>query len=164
MTTARVKHRRQPTVATTLCKYCHEPIARRRGAMMNHLLTCEAAPGPESEGELPAGTILGQGTGAPRKTKWTRSKFLEAYPQSGWRELIPPRNQRIEALGQVFIVMAGVPIKLPAIHYDIYMQSLASDRDITSPRQPSDYYSRTVPYEGATGLQIVGVGPLREER
>ena len=155
--------KRNLSIATTPCRYCGEPVARRRGAMMNHLLICDKAPGPESEGALPAGTILGQGTGSPRKTKWTRSKFLEAYPQSGWREIIPPRNQRIEVLGQVFHVTAGVPTKLPPIHYDIFMESLASDRDITSPRQPSDLMGRSVPYEGATGLQIVGIGPLRED-
>ena len=125
-----------------------------------HILVCEKAPSRADEGAMPAGTVVDQGTGAPRKIRWTWSELEKHYPRSTWKTFISPINQRIEWNRLVVIVAAGQESTIPPIHYDILMESIKSDRDISSPRQPSDYRGRSVPYEGVSGVMVVGMGTV----
>lgn len=148
---------------TKLCDYCGEPFMVAFGRWSQHMATCTQKPGFEDEGALEPGTIMDRGTGAPRKKRWTASDMLKAYPKEGWRKFIPSRSCPVTVNGLRIYLQEGVEIACPSIFYDVYMDSVRSDRDITSPRQASDLYRRAVPYDKDSGLLVLaGQGLLKD--
>ena len=148
---------------TRPCRFCGEEVTVYFGRLVEHEKVCPARPTFETEGELPPGTIMDRGTGAPRKKRWTASDMLKAYPKEGWKKFVPSRSCPVTVNGLRIYLQEGVEISCPSIFYDVYMESVRSDRDISSPRQPSDVYRRSVPYERDSGLLVVGQGLPRPE-
>lgn len=150
------------TVITKPCQYCGTEQPTAFGLLIKHEALCLARPAFEDEGNLPAGTIMDRGSGAPRKKRWTASDMIKAYPKEGWKKFIPSRSCPVTINGLRIYLQEGVEISCPSIFYDVFMESIRSDRDITSPRQASDIYSRAVPYDRDSGLLNVGRGLPRE--
>lgn len=142
-TATKVRRRKQQGIEI-LCKQCGKMVnSLGMSAHLQH--TCESSlPLDQNEASLPAGTIVGRGTGAPRKLPWTRVKFLEAYPEDTWEEFVPLRNQRVQVLGRVFYLWAGEPQRIPSIVKDVFMDSYKNDQNLL---------------RDATTEQV-GVGPL----
>ncbi len=139
-------------VKTSPCRYCGEAIPRTRGAMGAHVQNfCPKAPTRHDVGDMPPGTITGEGTGNPEKKPWSKADFQAAYPESGWVEYTPLRSQRCETLGQVWYFVEGVTVMCPSIFRDLHMASWKSDRNINQARQVGD-----------TPVPVVGRGALNE--
>lgn len=148
--------------ASRPCQYCGTLQPTAFGLLVKHEALCPQKPTFESEGDLPPGTVMDRGSGAPRKKRWTATDMIKAYPKEGWKTFIPIRTCPVTVNGLRIYLQQGVEIRCPSIFYDVYWASVQADRDITSARQSSDIYSRAVPYDRDSGLLVVGQGLPRE--
>lgn len=164
MAKAPTKRKRVPRqVGEKPCQYCGDPVRATASAMRYHIQrVCEKAPAKSDEGELPPGTIVDRGTGAPRKIPWTVESMKKLYPQEGWVLITPPRTQKVTVNGLSVDFVAGNTVKAPSIFVDVFWDSWRSDGNILAPRQATDEQKRALPYEHSK-IQILGMGAIREE-
>ena len=149
--------KRKRTGRQVACKWCEQEM--NSFAMSVHLQhQCEMIPRMEDAGDMKAGTTVNEGTGMSQKIAHTWSSLEKDYPkdrEGAWMRFISPRTCPVTVNGLTVYLTEGIEAYIPRPHYDILMDSIASDRDVTSPRQFSDVVAR----RGAD-LQVVGRGPI----
>ena len=132
------------------CRYCGNTINTLN--MGFHIMReCPATPQRLDEGvdDLPPGTLVGIGSGAPMKKAWTRDDFYRAYgTPDKWPLYTPPKSKRIQVLGRVFFMQEGVEGHFPSIAIDVLKQSIENTRNIM---QGLD-----------SDVKVIGKGPLVE--